>query len=863
MRLYRALLHAYPASFRAEYGEELSRVFVRRREAARNPFALLLLWLETIADTLSTAAAVHFDILTQDLRYAARTLLRAPGFSLTVILVAALGIGCGAAAFTLVDHVLLRPLPFAAQDRLTLLFEDHVSANIHEFDVSPANYRDWARAATSFDTIGCFRGLSVNLVGQAEPRRLDGASLSASILPMLGVAPLIGRTFTPEDDRDGAPGTLILSYTLWQNSFASDPSVLGRKLLLDGKPYTVIGVMPRDFYFPFRTALLWTPMRFAPRDFEDRTNTYIYGFARLKRGAALEQAQAEMRTIGAQLSRAYPNELAHVGVTVELLRDQVSNRTRMMLEVLLAASLCVLLVVCTNLANLLLARALDRRKELAVRAAMGAGRERLVRQMLTESLLLSAVAGVAGILVSRAALPLLVRLVPTNLPISEIPSIDPRVMFFAILATLATGIGLGLLPALRIGRDSDANDLREGSRSGVGGRKEGLRSALVAAEIAGSVVLLVCCGLLVRALWRVQSVDPGFRPEQVLSLRTSLPMPKYEATAKRVRFYHQVLGEAQQLPGVTGAAYTSFLPMTLRGGLWAVEIEGRPQPIADRQNVSLRYVTPGFFRIMSIPLLQGRDVAESDSRDAPSVAIVSQSFARKYWPGGDPIGHRIHMAFSQPTIIGVVGDVHVRGLERTSEPQVYFSYQQVGDGSLPWYTPKDLVVRTTGDPAALAPALRRIIHEADPEQPISEVQTLTGLLETETASRRTQIAALGAFAGIAFLLAAIGIHGVLSFAVSSRTQEIGVRMALGATGGAILRMIFRDALSLAALGALAGAFFAYAAGRAMESLLFGVQPADALAFASAIALCSLMTLAGSVLPAIRAVRVDPYTAIRI
>ena len=864
MRLYRALLYLYPTSFRAEYGDEMSTIFALRRRDAGNAVTVSALWIAAFFEVLWNAAAVHFDILRQDLRYAARALARSPGFTLTAIAVAALGIGANTATFTMVNHVLLRPFPYANQDRLVALFEDHwftSGGRGSRDDMAPANYRDWKRMSTVFESMAAYRGLSVNLVGQGEPQRIEGASVTAEMFPTLGVKPALGREFTAEDDRDGAPGTIVLSYGLWQELFGGDESILGRKLLLDDAPYTVIGVMPANFYFPNRAARLWTAMRFAADAFEDRTDTYIYGIARLKPGVPLQQAQAQMRTIAGQLARSYPKELAHVSATVVRMRDNISSQARLLLGALFGAAVCVLLIACTNLANLLLARAMARRKELAVRAAIGAGRERLVRQMLTESLVLAAMGGLLGILLAAGVLPLLVRLVPVSLPIAEMPPMDLRVLAFAAFITCATGIGFGVIPALRVCRASGLAGLWENARAG-GGRRERLRSALVVVEVAGSVVLLVASGLLIRALWRIHGVDPGFRADNVLTLRTSLPMPKYERPAAREAFYERVLEGARNLPGVTGAAYISFLPIVHGGGVWPVEVEGRPQPWSDRQNASLRFVTPGFFRALGIPLLAGRDVTESDTPGAPFVALVSESFVQRYWPGENPLGRRIDFGNALRTVVGVVGNVRVRGLERTSEPQVYLSYKQHNGQVSVWYAPKDLVVHAAGNVAALAQPLRRIIRAADGEQPVSDVRLLTDIVDAETTPRVVQLRALGAFAAVALLLAAIGIHGLLSFAVTSRTQEIGMRIALGAQRGDILRMVLKDGLVLAGIGVLLGAGLAYATGHEMRALLAGVKPGDAATFAVATGLCLLMALAGSILPAWRAVRMDPAAAIR-
>jgi predicted permease len=549
-----------------------------------------------------------------------------------------------------------------------------------------------------------------------------------------------------------------------------------------------------------------------------------------------------------------------LSATVANLRDQLSLQSRTLVMALLAASVCVLLIACTNLANLLLARALSRQKELAVRASLGAGRERLVRQLLTESLLLAGLGGALGIAGANAALPLLVILAPTSLPMAN-PSIDGRVLLFAVAITVATGLAFGVLPSLRACRDG-ASGLREGSRSGVGGRKERLRSALVVAEVSLSVALLITSGLLIRALWRLHAIDPGFQQAGVLTLRTALPTPKYEKVGQREAFYQRVLSGLRALPGVQSAGFTSFLPIVMRGGIWAVDIAGQNQQPSENHTASMRFITPGYFPAMGIPLRRGRGVEESDGQTALPVALVSESFVQRYWPGQNAIGRRFQIASGTRTIVGVASNVRVRGLEAPSEPQVYLSYRQMRDGNPVWYAPKDLAVRTTVNPTSLTAAIRAIIHDADPQQPISDMQTLTEIVESDTASRRVQARVLGAFAAIAFLLAAVGIHGLLSFSVSQRTQEIGVWMALGAKSGQILSLILGESSRLAIAGVVLGAGLGYGAGRAMQSLLAGLDPGDAATFATAMALAVILTLAGSLIPTVRAVRVDPAVAVR-
>jgi len=855
---FRALLRLYPASFRREYGDELWRVFVARRADGGGA----ALWLSTIADTMYNAARVHADILRQDLRYAVRMLRRAPGFTATVMLVAALGIGANAAAFSLTDYVLLRPLPFADAGRLVVLWQSQASQPTLRHEVSAANWRDWKSATTSFDGMAAAWTVSANLVGQGEPERLDGTAVSADLLPLLGVQPARGRTFTADDDRAGAPGTVLLSWSLWQSAFAGDESVLGHKVTLDGEPYVVIGVMPPSFAYPSRESQFWRPLRLDNDAFQDRTDFRLRVVAKLKRGVSLARARAELDVVSENLERAHPKENEGVRVLARFMRDEVSQQSRLLVLALLGAAACVLLIACLNLANLLLARALVRRRELALRAALGAGPERLVRQMVTESLLLALGGGVLGVLLAMAALPALTRLVPAELPIAATPEMDLRVLGVAALVTVLAALAFGVVPALRACRNLDAEGLREGARAGIGSRRARLVRAVVVVEICASLVLLVSSGLLLRTLSRLQARDPGFRAAGVMTMRTWLPWPKYERTADRAQFYDRVLGRARALPGVSSAAYISFLPMAFGGGIWPVELPGRVPAKGEQQTVSMRFVTPQLFATLGIPLGAGRDVGEGDGDAQPKVAVVSESFAQKYWPGQSALGKRFKVAFADREVVGVVGDIRVRGLERTSEPQVYLPYKQVPDGWLMFYPPKDLVVRASVDPLSLVPALREVIREIDPEQPISNVRPLADIVDAQMAPRRVQLHVIGTFALLAFALAAIGIYGLLSFAVSNRAQEIGVRMALGATPRSIVGLVLKEGLVLAAVGAVVGLGGAYAAGQGLRALLVGVAATDAATFAAALALVLAMAIVGAALPAWRASRVDPATVIR-
>ena len=868
MRLYRLLLHLYPASFRAEYGDEMA-TFVRwRLRETGGGLPRLALWVAIFGETVMNALRVHWDILRQDLRYTARTLRRTPGFALTAIAVVALGVGANTAAFSITDFVLFRPLPFPEAGRLVTIWER--TSGYGRLELSPANYRDWKQGATSFERIGAYTNVSANLVGNGEPMRLEGAQVTADLFPTLGVHAAQGRVISGGEDfkvlPDGSPGgdpVVVLSDSLWRGTLGADPGIVGRTLTLNDRPHTVIGVMPPAFSFPTRRTQFWTPFAVTQGNFDDRNNNYLYGVGRLKAGTTLQAARTEMDLAASRSRQQYPKENEGIGVTVNALRDELSQQARTMVVALSVAALCVLLIVCANLANLLLTRALGRRQELAVRSALGAGRERLVRQLATESLLIAVAGGAIGLLLAAAAVPLLWRLVPANMPAAAVPGLDGRVLAFAAVLTIVTAIAFGIAPMLRTGTDADARGLRDGART-LGGGKERLRGALVIVEVMASIVLLVATGLLVRALWSIQSRDPGFRADSLLTLRTTLPLPRYAATGTRVAFYGRVIEQVRGLPGVSNAAYISFLPMVMRGGIWGVGLPGRAAD-ADRRDeatASMRFVTPGFFATMAIPVRRGRDVSESDTVKSQMVAVVSQSFVDRYFPEGDPLGRTFKFATADRTIVGVVGNVRVRGLERTSEPQVYLPHTQQPDGSFVFYVPKDLVISASTPLEQLVPAVRSIIHAADPQQPISDVRPMSDILDAETASRTLQVRVLAGFALVAFVLAAIGVHGVLAFAVSQRTPEIGVRIALGAQRSDILRMVLKQGGLLVVAGLVPGLFLAYAAGRSLQSLLVGVAPGDLTTFAAAVVLVALMAAAGTLLPAMRAVRVDPIRAIR-
>ena len=857
LSVYRALLRLYPSSYRAEYGSELLRTFAESHRG-KGP---VVATLAAIGDTVPNALIAHGIILRQDLHYAARTMSRSRGFVTTVVLVTALGVGANTATFSVADAVLLRPLPFPDPNSLVRLCEGPKDGGgwgcMNE--LSPANFRDVAAVTTKTRGWGAFTDGEVNLVGFGEPVRVAGSIVTPEIFTVLGIRPLLGRFFDAGAiDRD--QNSVVLSYGLWQSQFGGDPGVVGKSIQLDDKPRVIIGVMPAAFHFPTPRDQLWTPLVLREDDYAERDNTYLQAIGRLVPGATFEQARAEFAAIAARLQRDHPETNAETGFSFFRQRDFVLPRYRMMLLALCGASLSLLLLTGANLGNLLLVRAAGRERELAVRAALGAGRERLVRQMFTESVVLALIGGIAGVLVATLAVPLLSHLVPNTLPLAGDPRVDVRALVIAGAFTALTGIGFGLIPAAIVGR-TGFSALRDGTRGG-GGRRQRLRTVLVMVEVAVSVVLLVASGLLIRAVWKVQSVDPGFATERVLTLRTALPESRAADSVRRTDFYDRVLAGVRSLPGVQAAAYTSGLPFVLYGGIAGIEIPGAEVRNRRENGVSLRYVTPQFFSALGIPVTQGRSIADGDRTGRPRVAVVSQSFAREFWPNDNPIGKSFKVRGLEPTVVGVVRDIKVRGLERTNEPQLYMSAAQAPSQIGGLYVPKDLVVRTSTPSETLLPSVRDIIRRVDPEQPISDVRLLSEVVAKQTADRRAQLRILSALAVVALLLTGIGIHGLLAFMVAQRAREIGVRLALGAEPGRVARMIIGEAARLALLGGIPGILVAYGAARAMRALLFGIPPGDPPALMGGAILVVLVTLAGALAPAFRAVRVSPLVAMR-
>jgi predicted permease len=720
--------------------------------------------------------------------------------------------------------------------------------------------RDWGTLSSSFSGMAATTIRPGNLVGMGEPREVQMARATPELFGVLGVQPVLGRTFSAAAVDELS---IVLSDALWRSQFGADPAVIGRVVRLNGEPHTVLGVMPASFRYPHAAIEAWAPLALKPENFEDRDDTYLEVVARLRPGVSIARARADMGRVSAQLERQYPQTNKDLRASVVAIREEVGRGSKLLVLALCGAALCILVLACANLASLFLARGLYRGQELAVRAALGAGRDRLVRQLVTESLGLAIVGGVVGVGAAAAGLPLLSRLVPDGLPLAGRATLDLRVLGFATLLVLVTGLAFGLGPALAASSASPRDALGSGGRS-TRARTHRIRAALIVVEVAASVVLLVASGLLIRTLLRLQSLDPGFASAQVLAVRTPLPVNLYGVTRRRVQFYDRVLEQVRALPGVMSAAYVTGLPMSMRGGIWSATVAGEPPADFGENAVGMRFATSQYFSTLGIPLRSGRDLAGTDTRQAPFVAVVSESFVHRHWPNQDPLGRTFRLADTNWTVVGVVGDVRVRGLEQTSEPQVYLPPAQVADSSVIGYTPKELVVRTADglDPLSLVPAIRRIVHAVDPEQPLAKVRRMDFIVENETAPRATQLRLLGALALLALLIAGLGIHGLLTFTVSMRERELGIRRALGAEAGGIVRLVMREGVILAAAGIAAGVVFGYVAARGMGALLVGVRPEDPLTLGAAALLCFATAAIGSLLPALRATRVDPMTALR-
>ena len=800
--------------------------------------------------------------LWQDLWYGLRMLRKSRALTGVAVLALALGMGANSAIFSLVDAVLLRPLPFQDFGRLMAVWESNLQLGLHKALTSAPTFLDFRNQNTVFEGMAAYQATSLTLTGKDEPERVPGLRVSRELFPVLGVRPAWGRDFTPAEMQAGGAGAVIVSHGFWKRRFGADAAMLGQPLTLDGKSFTVAGIMPPGFEFPDRNVELWAPLVFSADELAMRGYHSLSVIARLKPGVTSRNAYVELNGIATRLARQYP--VTNRGWTVDLLplREFQVRDIRSALLVLFGAVGFVLLIACASTANLLLARNAVRAREIAVRTALGAGRARLLRQLLTESLLLSVLSGGVGLALTPWFVRLLLWLSPPDLVLPEQVRVDPRVLGFTLAVSLLTGLVFGVIPALQGSRTELSEFLKEGSRSATGSvRRHRLRNILVVSEVAFALVLLVGAGLMLRSFQRLQAVDPGFRPDHLLTVQVSLPDSKYPQGWQRAAFYQALLERVSTLPGVRSAAATDCLPMVSDFGR-QFSIEGRPAPApGEAPTAHFRTVTPEYFRTMQIRLRQGRHFSEQDHAQAPGVAIVNEDLARRYWPNQDPLGQRISLgkqdSAPRRTIVGVVAGVRHHYLDAPVPAEMYVPYFQWPQASA------TLVVRTVSDPVRMAGAIRTQVRAVDKDQPLGAVRTMERVVSESVAPRRAVVVLLSAFSSLALILAGVGIYGVVSYSVAQRRHEIGIRLALGAQPREVLRLMLRQGLVLCLGGVALGALAALGLTRLLAGLLFGVSATDPWTFAAVTLFLIGVALLASYLPARAATRVDPIQTLRV
>jgi len=799
--------------------------------------------------------------LAADLKYSMRVLAHAPGFALAVITVLALGIGANTAIFSIVNTVLLRPLPFNEPERLVRIFHVPPQATfpgMRRFSVSPANFYDWKRRAQLFDGMALYRFRQFTLTGGANAESILAGAVGDGFFEVTGTKPALGRVFLPEEDQPGRGHVVVLSNKFWKSHLGGSPDAVGRTLKLDGEDYTIVGVMPARFSVKAWSVTgrdIWVPIAYTDAERAVRDNHNDQVIARLKPGVDVARAQSEMDAISRQLEREYPQANTGWGAGVVALQELIVGDIRTSLLMLLAAVALVLLIACANVGNLLFARAIGRRKELAIRAALGAGRGRVFQQLLVESLVLASAGGAVGFLFARACLSAGAALMADQVPRADELAMDGRVLLFVVGASLLTGIISGALPALRAGR-TDLNDaLKEGGRneSTVGLRT---RRALIVAEVALSLVLLMGAGVMVRTLSALRHVDAGFDPHNVLTMQVTLPQTRYKTPAKISAFFDESLRRIRALPGVESAAAVDDLPA--RGGsVQPIVLEGHAELLPkDQPTVAVRKITPGYLHALRINLLRGRDVADTDK----NVMLVSRDAAKLLWGDADPIGRRVTLPLESKTVqqqvVGIVADVKQGELAEPAMPTVYEYTQE-----RPWSS-MALVVRTLVPPSSLAQSASAVVRGIDPEQPVEEIRTMDDVLDETLASQRFSALLLALFAGVALALASVGIYSVLSYIVRGRSHEIGIRTALGARAGDVVRMVVVEGMTPALIGIAAGTIGALASGKLLQKLVFGVSASDPLTLVAVAATLALVALLASLIPAYRATRLDPIEVLR-
>ncbi len=808
------------------------------------------------------------EALLHDLRYALRMLRKSPGFTTVALAVLTIGIGANVAIFSVVNTVLLRPLPYHDPARLVMIWESLPGIGFGQVGTATGEYLDYRDHNRVFSGIAGYKNDTANLTGSGQPERIHITRASANLFSVLGVQPMMGRSYSAEEDRPGGAKVAVLSYGLWKRRFGADRNILGRTVDLDGQPYTMIGVMPASFQFPFSSlpyserAELWVPVAFTSDEIASRVREFgTFTVARLKPGVSLQQAQEDVSRVATEFQKQYPqfyNGSVYVKPTTSLLAADIVGKVRPMLLVLLGAVGFVLLIACANLANLLLARASGRTREMAVRAALGASQARLLRQFLTESVLLAAAGGGLGVAAAFWLVRLLVAFGPEQVPRLQDVAIDPPVLAFAAALSVLTGIVFGIAPAWRASRGELQSGLREASaRAGTSRERLRLRDALVILETACSLLLLVGAGLLLNSLIRVLQVPPGFNPSGVLIARTQFDDTRYPKAEVCAAAEREIIARLRRLPGVRSAAFVTNLPLADPRGI-GFRIEGGPAN--EFHNADNALVSEDYFQAMGIPLLRGRGFREQDTASTPLAAVINQTLARTYFSGTDPIGKRLLWGDRAPfTIVGIAGDIKFSALDADVAPMIYMSNFQVTSGVSRHAV---FVVRTAGDPASLAGAASRTIWTVDKDLPVFGVTTMDNVLAASVAQRRFSMTLMGAFAGLALLMAAVGLYGVLSYSVSQRMHEMGLRLALGANARDLMRMVVGQGIRVVLVGVAAGLVGSLAATRLLAGMLFGVSPLDPVTFAAVVAVLLAAAVLASFVPARRATRVDPMVALR-
>ena len=796
--------------------------------------------------------------LTQDLQFALRMLLKKPMFTLIAVVTLALGIGVNTAIFSVVNAVLLRGLPYHKADQLVLLSE--VTQSGDPDGVSIQELEEYRAGMKSVEDLIGLQSQSVNVTGTDRPDRVRGAFVSANYFQFFNLNPIVGRTFVAGEDQPGAPKQVVVHEKTWRERLNSDPNLEGKKLILNGEPYSVIGVVSSDFKQPLDPDVeAWMPMNYFPGNTGQRDARFMFALGHLKPGASLQQANAEAANIAGQLAQAYPKENAGRGAKIEFLRELMVRTVRPALWLLFAAVAVILLIACANLANLLLARSLARQKEVAVRAAMGATQWRLIRQLLTETTLLSIVGGTAGVFLAYWGLRALLKL-PQNFVSAQEVTLDMRVLLFAFAISVVTGWVFGLVPAIQLARPKLQSFLKEGARGGgEGARWNRVRSGFVIFQVALSLLLLVSSGLLIRSFNKLLHVNVGFNPEQLLSLEYRLPRNKYGKPEAQWNFHHQVIESVKQVPGVQSVSLIRGLPFSGNGGTTGIILLDRELPAKGTEpEVMFNTAMPNYFETMGIPLLRGRTFGTQDQLDSPTALIINQTMANRFWPNQDPLGKQIKFVEdnSTGTVVGVVGDAKQFWIEEDQRPQLYVAFSQ-SPGIF-----ATMVMRTSVEPMSLAEQVRQAVWKVDPDQPMWKIRTVESLIDRSVADRKFLMALMGIFAGLALVLTIVGLYGVITYLVNQRTQEIGIRMALGAQVGDILKMVLKQGMLLVLIGVALGLGASWLLTRLITKLLFQVSATDPIAFIGISLLLIIVALLACYLPARRATRVDPLEALR-